>query len=321
MNSEPPNKNPLTHIFSKEYILALCIVLAAYFFDEETIDSTKAVLIGMMAFPMLWLVFLMGKRLLFSSFMQSFLKDFAPVQDETDGQTSLKPQLPNYESATRILMYVLGRSDQNKLARWIYWTALLIISFSWALNLVEIEKNQSLLSMLLTLWAGAIVLPLLGGYSPQQEEKTILPRLKTRSQRLALHLEKVFGLYIASFLAVVGLTLFALFLFYLGWWSWLPDALKIVGWMLAQWLIFVLSFLGAVIAIEYCKKRIKRRPPNHFRFTFGMLGLAAAFPLLLYPFFGFMVLLTKPTWQNPMLGLPILGIMFAVLSRKLEQEP
>lgn len=287
--------------------------------NSEITTLASTLWTGIAIIVVLVLVFLLCKKLLHSSAFQDLTKALGSARDNIDAPTENRLTLPAHEQLTRLLMRYLGRSDQNVLSRWIYWGALLLISFSWALNLVEIEKNQSPQSMLLALWASTIVLPLLGGYSPQQEEKTILPRLKTRSQCLALHLEKVFGLYIASFLAVVGLTLFALFLFYLGWWSWLPNALKIVGWMLAQWLIFTFSFLGAVIAVEYCKRRIKRRPPNQLRFGFGMLGLALAFPLVLYPFFGLMVLLTKPTWQNPMLGLPIIGILLVFLSRQLTQ--
>jgi hypothetical protein len=234
-------------------------------------------------------------------------------------QKGLPPDMPLYEKMANLIMISLGQASQSFFAFVMHLLALLILSVLFAWWLVQSEQKwiSEPWQFGAIFWLGLITLPLLAGMLPQQREEELLTDLTNR-QRIALWLDKIFGIYVSAYLGIMTVILALLGLNYLGLWSNLPSTGKVIFWLVAEWFIFTLSFVGAVIATKYWENLLdKGKPADVGR---GHFLLALGFPLIVYPVVIAFAVFTLPLWQKPIAGCLIIASAFLILARKIKRQ-
>jgi hypothetical protein len=226
-----------------------------------------------------------------------------------------------HERLGNLAMVSLGQLSEKALAAILQITALGVLSalFAWWLVRCEGLFATHLWGCLATIWLGLTILPLVAGFLPQRREQNLYEQFHlTGKQRLALRLDKVFGIYISAFLGQVFALVTWLGLYYAGVWAVMSPALKGVFWFIVEWIALFLGFIGAVIMTKYWENLLQGNADTDLRFQH--ISLAAGFPVLIYPTLLLVSLGTLPLWQDPTLGCLTIALGFLVLAWMLSRE-
>jgi hypothetical protein len=233
----------------------------------------------------------------------------------------LPPDMPLHERLTNLLMTGLGKVGEGSLALMMHLLALLILSVLFACWLARSDQcwANKLWSCLGVLWLGLTILPLIAGFLPQKREKDLQEMIEfTTRQRIALWLDKAFGAYVSAYLVELAATVGWLGLNYVGHWANMSVAGKTVFWLVVEWLAFVLSFVGTVIATKYWKNISESGRNVNLEVQHFLLGLG--FPLIVFPAFMLFALVTSAFWRNWQTGSLAIGLSFLVLAWMLGRE-
>jgi hypothetical protein len=129
---------------------------------------------------------------------------------------------------------------------------------------------------------------------------------------LALRLDKLLGVYVSAYLVEIGTIVIHLGLAYLGLWSALGTIGQGVFWFVAEWLTFVLAFIGSVIAVKYWENLLREEREVRLQAQHFLLGLG--FPIIIYPGLMLFGILTLELWRTREFGCTVIGLGLLLLA-------
>lgn len=234
--------------------------------------------------------------------------------------SDLPSDAPIYEHFSNIMMYAMGQISPGSIATGIQILLLSVLSGLWAWTMA---KSEELVLQFWVragiVWLGLTVLPMMAGSFPLYREREICAMFElTRRQRLALWLEKAFGIYVSAFLGEVTAFVAWISLVYIGLWPNLPFIPKVVFWFLIVLVNSGLSLVGATIAAQYLWNLGKRGQTPRLRWDSILLGLA--FPFIIYPVVCLFARDTTSLWSRWQTGCPTIIVAFLLLVLLLRRE-
>jgi hypothetical protein len=239
---------------------------------------------------------------------------FSKLRSEFD----LPADAPFYEYLGHAAVYAFAQIQEEMIALVLQFVVLGIFSVVWAWGISNPGLDLQPWMMGGVIWAGLTGLPLITGSLPLKQERRILAKADlTKSQRMALWLEKVFGIYITAFLPEMATTMIWLLLIYSGWWSTWTVVYRIAFWAIMALASSAFAIIGSVIAIRYIGNLHNSGQTPSLDGQTLLLGFA--FPLVLYPGFLFFVWSTASIWSQWQLACPLTGaglVLLIVLLRK-----
>jgi transcriptional regulator with XRE-family HTH domain len=251
-----------------------------------------------------------------SSHRQGLLAEFLRT---LRGMSDLASDAPAYDHFGNIMMHVMGQISMDSIARGNQFLLLLVLSGFWAWTMAKSE--ELVLQFLLRVgivWLGLTILPLMAGSFPLYREREIRAMFElTRRQRLALWLEKAFGIYISAFLGEAAALATWISLVYMGLWPNLPFISKVIFWLFSVWVTSGLSLVGATIAVQYLWNQGKQGQAPRLRWDGILLGLG--FPFIVYPALFLFVWDTASLWSRWQTGCPIIivaSLLWVLLLRR-----
>ena len=226
----------------------------------------------------------------------------------------LPPDMPLHERLANLLMISLATIRENSVAVATQLLALFILSglFAWWLAQSEPCWADDLWTCMGVVWLGLAVLPLVAGFLPQRREDELYKAFTlTIRQRVALWLDKAFGIYVSAYLGEVTAIVIWLGLNYAGQWANLGAAGKVTFWLIMEWLTFTLAFVGAVIATKYWENLLQSRRRADLETQHLLLGLG--FPLIILPMIMVFGLATASFWSRWQTGGVTIGLALLIM--------
>lgn len=233
----------------------------------------------------------------------------------------LPPDMYLHERLANLVMVSLGQLGEQPLAVVMHLAALVVLGLLFADRLVQAEPHcpTRIWACLSIIWLGLALLPLVAGSLPQKRESQLQETFHlSGKQRLALQLEKIFGIYISAYLGQILAVIVWLGLRYLGVWTYLLPAVKAAFWFLMVGVVSLLSYVGAVIATKYWETRLQSEQVMGLQMQ--NISLALGFPFVIYPGIMIFGLVTLSLWQDSQTGCAIIGLGFVALAWLLGRE-
>ena len=223
------------------------------------------------------------------------------------------PDLPLYERVAALLVSSLGQIREESIGVLANLLGLMVLSALFAYYLAQGAHDSRPGLLLAVIWVGLTFLPLIAGFLPQQREKLLESNYSlTSRQRLALRLDKLLGVYVSAYLVEIGTIVIHLGLAYLGLWSAFGTIGQGVFWFVAEWLTFVLAFIGSVIAVKYWENLLREEREVRLQAQHFLLGLG--FPIIIYPGLMLFGILTLELWRTREFGCTVIGLGLLLLA-------